>query len=185
MERGKIAEMKQRLWSRRRAGSTPSAEPGLSLSSKRRSSSAGPGGPEPVRGAAGLPTELQRRRTDSVFPSGNFLGLDTPMPPKCPERENVVDILGEPMLISRSVNMVARRTITPAEIGDIVRSTRKAAGLRQDELAGAAGVGLRFIVDLEAGKPTAQLGKTLQVLAALGCSFDLTPPPGPDRGRKA
>lgn len=89
------------------------------------------------------------------------------------------------MLLSRSVNMVAKRTITPAEIGDIVRSTRKAAGLRQDELAGAAGVGLRFIVDLEAGKPTAQLGKALQVLAALGCSFDFTPPPETGRGRKA
>ena len=69
-----------------------------------------------------------------------------------------------------------RRTPTPAEIGDIVRSTRKAAGLRQDELAGAAGVGLRFIVDLEAGKPTAQIGKTLQVLATLGCSVEITPP---------
>ena len=69
------------------------------------------------------------------------------------------------------------RNLTTAEIGHIVRNTRKAAGLRQDELAGAAGVGLRFIVDLEAGKPTAQIGKTLQVLAALGCSLDIAPPP--------
>jgi y4mF family transcriptional regulator len=74
---------------------------------------------------------------------------------------------------------MAKRTLTPAEIGDIIRVTRKAAGLRQDELAGAAGAGLRFIVDLEAGKPTAQIGKTLLVLAALGCSFELTPPPAP------
>jgi y4mF family transcriptional regulator len=81
------------------------------------------------------------------------------------------------VLISRSVKIVARRNLTTAEIGDIVRKTRKAAGLRQDELAGAAGVGLRFIVDLEAGKPTAQIGKTLQVLTALGCSVDITPPP--------
>jgi len=72
---------------------------------------------------------------------------------------------------------VVRRNLTPSELGDIVRTTRKAAGLRQDELAGAAGVGLRFVVDLEAGKPTAQIGKTLQVLAALGCSLDITPPP--------
>ena len=79
---------------------------------------------------------------------------------------------------------MTKRTLTPAEIGDIVRKTRKAAGLRQDELAGAAGVGLRFIVDLEAGKPTAQIGKTLQVLNALGCSFDITPPPEPKDGRK-
>jgi y4mF family transcriptional regulator len=69
-----------------------------------------------------------------------------------------------------------KHVLTPAEIGSIVRTARKAAGLRQDELAGASGVGLRFIVDLEAGKPTAQIGKTLQVLAALGCSINITPP---------
>lgn len=69
------------------------------------------------------------------------------------------------------------RTLTPADIGRIVRSARKAAGLRQYELAGAAGVGLRFVVELEAGKPTAQIGKTLQVLHALGCSLDIVPPP--------
>lgn len=80
------------------------------------------------------------------------------------------------MLISRSVNVMVRRTLTPAEIGSIVRTTRKASGLRQDELAGVAGVGLRFIVDLEAGKPTTQLSKVLHVLATLGCSIDITPP---------
>ncbi len=80
---------------------------------------------------------------------------------------------------------MAKRTLNPAEIGDIVRTSRKAAGLRQDELAGASGVGLRFIVDLEAGKPTAQIGKTLQVLAALGCSFDIVAPPEPKGARKA
>ncbi|MCE2987996.1 MAG: helix-turn-helix transcriptional regulator, partial [Phenylobacterium sp.] len=77
---------------------------------------------------------------------------------------------------------MAKRPLTPADIGDIVRKTRKAASLRQDELAGAAGVGLRFSVDLEAGKPTAQIGKTIQVLNALGCSFEITPPPKPKDG---
>ncbi len=71
---------------------------------------------------------------------------------------------------------MAQRTLTPAELGSIIRAARKAQHLRQDELAGAAGVGLRFIVDLEAGKPTAQIGKTLQVLQALGCSIEITPP---------
>jgi y4mF family transcriptional regulator len=80
------------------------------------------------------------------------------------------------MIFSRSVNIMTLSTPTPADIGTLVKTTRKAAGLRQDELAGAAGVGLRFIVDLEAGKTTAQLGKTLQVLAALGCSIAITPP---------
>jgi y4mF family transcriptional regulator len=108
--------------------------------------------------------------------SGIFLFLE-PLQGVCfPERENLIDSLQEFMIISRSVNIMARQNLTPEAIGNIVRSTRKAAGLRQDELAGAAGVGLRFIVDLEAGKPTAQIGKTLQVLAALGCSLDIKPP---------
>ena len=71
---------------------------------------------------------------------------------------------------------MSNRVLTPAEIGDVIRTARKAAGLRQFELAGAAGVGLRFLVELERGKSTAQLGKTLQVLQALGCTFDIAPP---------
>jgi y4mF family transcriptional regulator len=57
---------------------------------------------------------------------------------------------------------------TVAEFGAAIRAERKAQGLRQDQLAGAAGVGVRFIVDLEAGKPTTRLGKALSVAAALG-----------------
>lgn len=71
---------------------------------------------------------------------------------------------------------MTRRSLNPAAVGKIVRTTRKACRMRQDELAGAAGVGLRFVVELEAGKPTAQLGKVLQVLSALGCSVEITPP---------
>ena len=68
--------------------------------------------------------------------------------------------------------------MTPKQIGTLIRATRKLQGLRQDELAAASGVGLRFLVELEAGKATAQLGKTLAVLAALGCAIDITPPDG-------
>ncbi len=44
-----------------------------------------------------------------------------------------------------------RHILDPKDIGAIVRSKRKASCLQQDKLAGAAGVGLRFIVDPEAG----------------------------------
>ncbi|TQX83441.1 MULTISPECIES: type II toxin-antitoxin system Y4mF family antitoxin [unclassified Rhizobium] len=71
---------------------------------------------------------------------------------------------------------MAKQVSSPAEIGALVRSTRKAQNLRQDKLAGVSGVGLRFIVDLEAGKPTAQIGKVLQVLQTLGCSIDILAP---------
>lgn len=66
--------------------------------------------------------------------------------------------------------------MTPSGIGRIVRETRRAQGLRQDQLAGAAGVGVRFLVELEAGKTTAQIGKALAVLAALGCRLRIEPP---------
>lgn len=68
--------------------------------------------------------------------------------------------------------------MSPKDFGQIVRKARRGLGLRQDELAGAAGVGLRFVVELEAGKPTAQLGKALAVLDALGCTItiDAAPP---------
>ena len=58
--------------------------------------------------------------------------------------------------------------MTPREIGRVVRATRRAQRLRQDQLAGAANVGVRFLSDLEAGKKTAQVGKVLAVLSALG-----------------
>jgi len=63
-------------------------------------------------------------------------------------------------------------------IGKTVRDERKEMGLRQDELAAAAGVGTRFIVDLEAGKETAEIGKVITVLSALGCELEIKTPSG-------
>lgn len=60
-----------------------------------------------------------------------------------------------------------------SELGAAVRAARKAQGLRQEQLAAAAGVGLRFVVELEAGKPTIQLAKTIAVLQALGMDLAL------------
>lgn len=54
------------------------------------------------------------------------------------------------------------------EIGSLVRETRKAQGISQEQLAGVANTGIRFISDLENGKPTVQLEKTIRVLEALG-----------------
>lgn len=64
---------------------------------------------------------------------------------------------------------------TAADIATTIKKERRALKLRQAELAAAAGVGVRFLIELEAGKPTAQLGKTLAVLNALGLDCDLVP----------
>ncbi|MDR3485312.1 MAG: helix-turn-helix transcriptional regulator [Bradyrhizobium sp.] len=63
---------------------------------------------------------------------------------------------------------------SPSDIAIAIKTARRALKLRQAELAAAAGVGLRFLVELEAGKPTVQLDKTLAVLDALGLDFQLT-----------
>src|SRR2546421_11699620 len=52
--------------------------------------------------------------------------------------------------------------------GSLIRSRRKAMKMRQDQLALATGVGRRFLIDLEAGKPSCQLGRSLLVADALG-----------------
>jgi HTH-type transcriptional regulator / antitoxin HipB len=66
--------------------------------------------------------------------------------------------------------------LTPEQFGAAIKSARKAQGMRQDQLAGAAGVGVRFIVDLEAGKPSTQLGKAFAVASALGLILSISGP---------
>jgi len=66
---------------------------------------------------------------------------------------------------------------TPTEIGNLVRETRQRMGLTQRSLALTSGTGLRFINDLEHGKPTCEIGKALAVLNTLGIKLALTPPP--------
>ena len=53
------------------------------------------------------------------------------------------------------------------DVGGAVRIARKKAGLTQRELAEACGCGVRFISDLENGKPTIELGRTIRVLNTL------------------
>lgn len=70
------------------------------------------------------------------------------------------------------------------EIASIIRRTRKAQGLKQVELAGYANVGTRFVIELEAGKPTIQMGKAIKVLETLGCRILIVPPPDPGPEKK-
>ncbi|UAY75128.1 type II toxin-antitoxin system Y4mF family antitoxin [Pseudoxanthomonas sp. X-1] len=53
-------------------------------------------------------------------------------------------------------------------MGAVVRQVRKAHGLTQSQLAGLAGTGVRFVSELERGKPNVALDKVLAVLAVLG-----------------
>ena len=54
------------------------------------------------------------------------------------------------------------------DLGQLIQQMRKRQRLTQRDIAGLAGAGVRFMVDLEHGKPTVQMQKALDVLALLG-----------------
>ena len=53
-------------------------------------------------------------------------------------------------------------------IAEFIKKNRKAAGLTQQEFALRAGLGLRFVRDLEQGKETVRMDKVNQALSMFG-----------------
>ncbi|MBN9428680.1 MAG: helix-turn-helix transcriptional regulator [Burkholderiales bacterium] len=64
-------------------------------------------------------------------------------------------------------------TLDSKSLGRLIRDERKGQHLTQEQLAGLTGVGVRFVRELEAGKESCQLGRSLQVLSALGLSLQV------------
>jgi y4mF family transcriptional regulator len=62
------------------------------------------------------------------------------------------------------------------DIGSILRRLRKAQRLTQVDAAGLSDVGIRFLSELENGKPTVRLQTVLKVLAAYGVEMRLAGP---------
>jgi HTH-type transcriptional regulator/antitoxin HipB len=76
--------------------------------------------------------------------------------------------------------------LTPGKVGEFVKTARRQMGVTQRSLALTSGTGLRFIIDLEKGKPTCQLGKVLAVMNTLGIDAALKLPAtekAPEHGR--
>jgi len=67
------------------------------------------------------------------------------------------------------------------ELGAAIRAERKRIGVTQKELAMTAGVGLRYLIELERGKPTARMEGMFKVLQALGLKLTVAPPSGAQR----
>lgn len=61
------------------------------------------------------------------------------------------------------------------ELGRIIRDERKRKGYTQSKLARFSGVGINFVSNLENGKETSELGKTLRVLQTLGMDVRADP----------
>ena len=53
--------------------------------------------------------------------------------------------------------MEFNKLVSTKDIGLLIKTTRKAQGVTQEQLAGVANTGIRFISDLENGKPTIQV----------------------------
>lgn len=57
------------------------------------------------------------------------------------------------------------------ELGTVIRAERKRLKVTQKELAMTAGTGLRFLIELERGKPTVRMDGVLKVLQVLGAKL--------------
>ena len=74
--------------------------------------------------------------------------------------------------------MTSARITNPGEFGAAVKAARRARGLRLEDVALGAGVGIRFVSELERGKPTARLGEALRVAVSLGLVVEVEDPDG-------
>lgn len=59
------------------------------------------------------------------------------------------------------------------QLGETIRKARKDQGLTQRQLAAACGVGTRFVRELERGKESCHLGKSLKVVRMLGMDISV------------
>lgn len=62
---------------------------------------------------------------------------------------------------------------TPRELGAFVRDARKRRGMTQAQLADRSQVSRTWVVDLEAGKRTLEIGLVMSVLEILGIIIEL------------
>jgi len=63
--------------------------------------------------------------------------------------------------------------MTVEMIGELIRRERRRQGLTIEQISVVSGVGRRAISEIERGKPTAEIGKVLALIGALGLRLDL------------
>ncbi|MGL5114746.1 MAG: helix-turn-helix transcriptional regulator [Beijerinckiaceae bacterium] len=110
-------------------------------------------------------------------------GAEVPSPVPLPKQANRGAALpqGAPPAISpeyatreRAPVVGASALSTPQALGQRIRARRRELDLTQAELAALAGVGKRFMVEVEQGKITLELGKVMQVVAACGLTLSIS-----------
>ena len=72
-------------------------------------------------------------------------------------------------------NVLYGKVSDSQQLGGLIRQKRKGLGRTQVNIAGLSGVGVRFLSELERGKPTMELGKAFKVLQRLGLEVWIVP----------
>jgi HTH-type transcriptional regulator/antitoxin HipB len=135
---------------------------------------------------------MRRLGLADVFPYGIVSWFDGVSRRDCPDRDKAWWIGSTPRELSRAGQldgreregcdivpcgtMASRGIESTEELGRALRAARRARQLRLEDVALAAGVGIRFVSELERGKATAQVGHTLRVMEALGVRMTVDDP---------
>ena len=98
------------------------------------------------------------------------------MPPTAKTNRNLVDDIlsssATPLEVMRGLTGQAPNQTkvigSTVDLGQLVKALRKQRGLSQQEFADLAGVGRRFLSELENGKPTLEFEKVVSVANAAG-----------------
>ena len=61
---------------------------------------------------------------------------------------------------------------TSKDLGSLIKEKRKMLGMSQKEAAAIIGVGVRFLSELENGKPTLEIDKALSVARFFGIDLE-------------
>ena len=90
-------------------------------------------------------------------------------------KEHIEKMMASDTLLGN--NPLAKTIVSDAKsLGTFIRERRKQNGMTQRDLSKIAGTGLRFIIDVEKGKTTSQIGKILGLIESLGANFSITVP---------
>lgn len=103
-----------------------------------------------------LPDREYRRYKGSIFP----------------EREKEASVSRDPRYFVPNGKMNTLRIENPEQLGEMIRTRRRELGLTQTEVAEVANANLRFVSELERGKPTARLANVMRVLETLGIELE-------------
>jgi DNA-binding XRE family transcriptional regulator len=114
--------------------------------------------------------------TSSIFVSNRIRKIDLThvriaLDPDRIRKYGLLPICGMMFPFGNEGSVMGDIIMTTGTLGHLIRASRIAQGLTRDELANATGLSPKFISQVEAGKPTAQFGKILQLLGELGISL--------------